>query len=158
MKEFTDKSWWSYLDDDLQELLVQSYNLLEQFNDDQNKFLDYSFLVFPAAKAYEGFLKRLFFDLKFVSREQFYGRNFRIGKALNPFLPRELEEESVYKKIVEYTGENILADKLWDTWKLSRNSTFHWFPEEKNAISFDEAKNRFDLIISAIDTSYSSLR
>lgn len=158
MNDLSKKDWWNYLDEDIRELLVQSLNLLEQFKNNKDDFLDYSFLVFPAAKAYEGFLKKIFFDLKFVSREQFYSRNFRIGKSLNPFLPRELEWESVYKKIVEYAGDPELADMLWDTWKLSRNSTFHWFPEEKNAITYDEAMKRFELVISAIDASYSKLK
>ncbi len=158
MGDLSKKRWWNYLDKDLQELLVQTENLIQEHELNSNKFLDYSFVVFPAAKAYEGYLKKLFFDLNLVTKEQYYSRNFRIGKSLNPFLPKEWEDESVYKKIIEKIGSNELPDKLWDVWKLSRNSTFHWFPEEKNAISYEEAKKRFDLVVLAIDISYNGLK
>ena len=112
------------------------------------------FVVFPAAKAYEGFLKKLFLDLKFITEEDYYGKHFRIGKALNPSLPKELRREGVYDKIVQFCQGHTLADKLWDTWRLSRNLTFHWFPNEKNAITLTEAGERIEMIIGAIDEAF----
>lgn len=119
------------------------------------QFHDYSFVVFPAAKAYEGFLKKLFFDLGFITEEDYSGKRFRIGKALNPTLPKEIRNDHwVYKKIVIYCGGAELADKLWDTWRLSRNLVFHWFPNEKNALTLSEAQNRLNQIIDAIDSAF----
>ena len=111
-------------------------------------------MVFPAAKAYEGFLKKLFLDLKFITEEDYYGKHFRIGKALNPSLPKELKREGVYDKVVQYCQGHTLADDLWNTWRLSRNLVFHWFPDEKNTITLPEAGERIEMIIAAIDEAF----
>jgi hypothetical protein len=155
------KIWWNYLGEDLQKLIQTSefiYTAVESWGADlpggKREFDDYSFVVFPAAKAYEGFLKKLFLDLKFISEEDYYGKHFRIGKALNPSLPKELRHEGVYDKIVQFCQGRTLADKLWDTWRLSRNLTFHWFPNEKNAITLSEAGERIEMIIGAIDEAF----
>ena len=78
-----------------------------------------------------------------------------MGKALNPNLEKFLrEKESVYDKIVDYCQGKELADKLWETWVQSRNLIFHWFPNEKRAINFDEAKERIVMIVSAMDAAF----
>jgi hypothetical protein len=159
------KSWWGYLGEDLQELLLTSEFInrateipgfdLPGGKDGLN---DYSFVIFPAAKAYEGFLKKMFLDLGFITEEDYFGKRFRIGKALNPSLPKELKAESVYNKIVKHCQGRTLADNLWETWRICRNLTFHWFPNEKNAISLSEARDRFQMIINAIDQAFEGCR
>lgn len=165
MEELDKKDWWGYLEEDLQELLKESFLLLEILEGlgadlpaGSKKFHDYAFVVFPAAKAYEGFLKKLFLDLKFISPEDYYGKHFRIGKALNPSLSKELMREGVYDKVVKYCGGKDLADKLWETWKQSRNLIFHWFPNETNAITLSQARERINLVITAIDQAFKECR
>lgn len=156
------KLWWNYIEEDLQELLVASEfltNVVKSWGGDlpagSKVFHDYSFIVFPAAKAYEGFLKKMFFDLKFISNDDYYGKRFRIGKALNPFLDKKYrKKEGVYDKLVKYCGGKDLADELWDAWTQGRNLVFHWFPEEKKAVTFDEAIKKVKLIISAMDKAF----
>lgn len=148
------KVWWSYLEEDLQELLLTSVHLISKAQELGEGVHDYSFIVFPAAKAYEGFLKKLFLDLGFISKEDYFGKKFRIGKALNPYLEKEFRHESVYDKLVNYCGGNALADRLWETWKNSRNLVFHWFPEEKRALDLNEARGRYKMIIEAIDEAF----
>lgn len=155
------KVWWSYLEEDLQELLQQSALLLktaerwsERLPNNHPEFHDYSFVVFPSAKAYEGFLKKLFLDMGFISEKEFLGKRFRVGKALNPALDRKYIHESVYKRIVDFCGGRGLADKLWNAWRECRNLLFHWFPKERNAISLSEAQDRFETIINAIDSAF----
>jgi hypothetical protein len=155
------RSWWNYLEEDLQELLRQSLLLIEVVEkwrrnpstDSGQEFHDYAFVVFPAAKAYEGFLKKLFLDLGLISPEQYYGKRFRVGKALNPSLKKPLRQKfGVYYKLITFcAGDAGLADTLWDTWRECRNVLFHWFPNEKNAISFEEAKEKFDMILVTLD-------
>src|SRR4030043_1991920 len=148
------KAWWGYIEADLKELFKESQKLSAITSGWEEKFHDYAFVVFPAAKAYEGFLKKLFLDLGFITEEDYYGKHFRIGKALNPSLPKELRREGVYDKIVQYCQGEGLAEKLWEAWRLSRNLTFHWFPNEKNAITLAEAGERVEMIIDAIDQSF----
>lgn len=156
------KIWWGYIEKDLQELLVASeflVNTVKSWGGDlpagRQVFHDYSFVVFPIAKAYEGFLKKMFFDLGFITEEDYRGKRFRIGKALNPFLEKDLRgRESVYDKIVKHCGGKELADKLWEAWTNGRNLVFHWFPEEKKAVSLTEAEEKIKLIIEAMDMAF----
>ena len=148
------KPWWGYIEEDIKELLLEAQLLVDKTSAWEEKFHDYAFVVFPAAKAYEGFLKKLFLDLGFISENDFYGKRFRIGKALNPSLEADFRQESVYDKLVHFCGGTSLADKLWETWKLSRNLVFHWFPKEKNAVTLPEAKDRLGMIIDSLDASF----
>ena len=150
-----EKVWWNYLEEDLQELLRTSVLLTKKVPKWEDKFHDYSFVVFSASKAYEGFLKKLFLDMGFISKEDFDGKRFRIGKALNPSLNRRrYKGQSVYDKIVNHCGGQELADILWDVWKNCRNLLFHWFPNEKNAISFGESARKVDQVVRGIDAAF----
>jgi len=143
------------LEHDLQELLRTSLLLINEVGDWNQHFHDYSFVVFPASKAYEGFLKKLFLDLGFIDEEAYHGRRFRIGKALNPSLDRRrYKGESVYDKIVDYCGGKALADTLWDTWKNCRNILFHWLPDEKKVVSFEEAGEKVEQVLNAIEAAF----
>lgn len=147
--------WWIYIHQDLQELLKESTLLIERVSKWDEKFLDYSFVVFPAAKAYEGFLKTLFLDMGFISRDEYFGKRFRVGKALNPALEQILREtESVYDRIVKSCGGKKLADSLWETWKDCRNLLFHWFPNERNVITLNEAQERISAVLAAMDMAF----
>lgn len=149
------KPWWNYLEEDLAELLNESFTLLEKVRSWNEKFHDYSFVVFPAAKAYEGYLKKIFLDLGFIRKEDYYGKRFRIGRALNPQLERRFrDKESIYDRLAHFTGDKLLGDELWQTWKQGRNLVFHWFPDERNAITFEEAELRVEMIIASIDRAY----
>lgn len=152
------RSWWGYLEEDLQELLKEALLLIDIFekrtqmnNSGTSEFHDYAFVIFPAAKAYEGFLKKLFLDLGFITKEDYFGKRFRIGKALNPYLDKAYRAESVYDDLVNYCGGKELADMLWETWRVCRNLTFHWFPDEKNIIDLEGAKARLEMIVEALD-------
>ena len=100
VSELSKKVWWDYLEKDLQELLRTSVLLIRKVPEWKEEFHDYSFVVFSASKAYEGFLKKLFLDMGFITKEDFGGKRFRIGKALNPSLNRRrYKNESVYDRI-----------------------------------------------------------
>ncbi len=157
--------WWGYLDDDLRDLMRQSALLIQEVSDWKTEFHDYSFIVFPAAKAYEGFLKNLFLDMGFITKEDFDGKRFRIGKALNPTLYTQVMKKhtrykelrvkmSVYDKMIVYCGGNDLADALWKTWREARNLLFHWFPNEKKAIDYEEAKDKVSLIMNSMTLAF----
>ena len=145
--------WWGYLEHDLQELLRESALLIKKVEKWEEVFNDYAFIVFPAAKAYEGFLKKLFLDLGLISEKQYSGKRFRVGKSLNPALDRRLRARySVYDKLIEHcSGDKGLADVLWEAWRRCRNLLFHWFPKEKNAISFNQAQKKVSMILYAMD-------
>ncbi len=112
-------------------------------------FSDYSFLVAPFAKAYEGFLKRLFLRLGLINKRQYNSDRFRVGKVLNPALRHK--SWSVYRKLEDLgeTGQRI-ADHLWQAWKQGRNLIFHYFPHNLHRINLKEAEERINAILAAI--------
>lgn len=148
------KSWWTYVEEDLRELILTSLLLAEKAPTWEEKFHDYAFIVFPAAKAYEGFLKKFFLDLDLISHADYIGKRFRIGKALNPSLQKRYPKENVYGKLANYCSSENLPEKLWDTWRQSRNLLFHWFPKERNAVGLPVATERIKLILDAMDEAF----
>ncbi len=154
IQDLEKRQWWTYIAHDLQELLKESLILCDRVERWDEEFHDYSFIVFPAAKAYEGFLKKFFLDMGFITKGEYDGKRFRIGRALNPSLEKDPNEESVYEKIERYCGGQALAKELWETWKMSRNLLFHWFPNEANAVSLMEAQTRVKDVVHAIDFAY----
>lgn len=154
MDNLVQKPWWGYLDPDLQESMLQSTDLL-RVSKSLDSYHDYSFIVFPASKAYEGFLKKVFLDMGFITREDYEGTRFRIGKALNPSLEVEARgKQWVYGQLAHYCGGSSLPDQLWETWKECRNLLFHWFPKEARSISRAEAEERLFQIVTAIDSVF----
>ncbi len=155
MNTLTSKPWWNYLQNDIKDLLGESFLLLEKSKTWRKKFHDYSFVVFPASKAYEGFLKKLLLDTGLISEKDYYGKHFRIGKSLNPSLDVKYRDESwVYDSLADFCKSEELPKKLWKTWKTARNLVFHWFPNEVNAITLPEAEDRVRLVIESIDLVY----
>ena len=154
MKNLEEYPWWSYLNKIQQDLIKQSFHLIEEEEKESEAHKDYSFVVFPAAKAYEGFLKKLFYDLGLISQDQFLGDKFRIGRALNPAVFKEYPHESVYEKLSRFCGKEEVPATLWRTWRTSRNLVFHFFEEKENLISLKEAKKRVEEIVEAIDFSF----
>lgn len=110
---------------------------------------DYSFLVSPISKAYEGFLKDFFLDIKVIDEFSYKSDRFRVGKTLNPSL--RYKRFSIYQKLInlDESGEE-LAEILWNAWKYGRNEIFHYFPNALKNLDRNEAEERIHLVLSAI--------
>ena len=149
---------WNYLSKPQQELFQEGYYLQTDVKQHVpvHPISDYSFLVFPFAKAYEGFLKQLFYDLGLIKRFEYESDHWRIGKALSPHLQRLLKKRSIYRKLVELTGSADLPDLLWRVWKRGRNQVFHYFPHNLSKLSLDEAVSVIaeieDAVIAGVTT------
>lgn len=149
MQDFRDTSWWRFLDETMRELMSQSYKMIEREEARATMgeaYTDYAFVVFPAAKAYEGFLKKLFLDLGVINKLQFNSDHFRIGRSLSPTLPKRYRAGWVYGKLANFCGGEDLPMEMWEVWKKGRNRTFHFFPHRLGSTSLAEAK----LIVGAI--------
>jgi hypothetical protein len=148
------RTYWDFLSEKQKDLIRQgSYLYQEVFADGKYSFTDYSFLVFPFAKAYEGFLKKLFLLCSFISVEDYNSDHIRLGKLLSPELADRLGTESVYSKVKDSFSES-LALSLWEAWKYSRNQVFHYYPHNELSLTLQDAKERIDLILDAIRQSY----
>lgn len=146
--------FWQYLSPGQKGLIDEGLYLLNDIDEHPDLHItDFSYLVFPFAKAYEGFLKQLFLDLGFITENIYNSNHFRIGKALNPHLERVLRRESVYDKIVNSAGGVLLADEMWEVWRVGRNLVFHYFPHNLKALSKTEAEELVNKILDMIKKS-----
>lgn len=146
-----DALWYQYLDECQKGLVDISLGLInkqEQLSDLQ----DFSFIVFSMAKTYEGFLKKVFFDLELISKQTYEGRRFRIGRALNPDIRNhQRDEDWLFDDVARRFGEP-LARQLWDTWLICRNHVFHYFNDCKQALSFAEAVKRIEMMVDSMQS------
>jgi len=130
--------WLKYLDPGQENLVKTSFYLSQQFVD-ENYINDFSFIVFPMAKAYEGFLKKVLLDLNLISHKVYYGRRFRIGRALNPDVsPKQRDQWWLFDDLSRIFNQG-LAQEIWQTWLQCRNHIFHFFPNGEQVLSLDEA-------------------
>ncbi|OGG04185.1 hypothetical protein A2Z33_03450 [Candidatus Gottesmanbacteria bacterium RBG_16_52_11] len=140
---------WQYLSPNQRTLAEDGEHILKDSALHENpEPTDYSYLVFPYAKMYEGFLKQLFLDLGIISDHAYGSERFRIGKALSPNLVRRLGGHSAYGQVEHQFGKD-LATRLWHTWKEGRNLVFHYFPHNYRALSREQAE---DLIAGIVET------
>jgi hypothetical protein len=129
---------WNYLTPDLQGLIMDGEVLIDEVDSFKGNVSDYSFLVFPFSKAYEGFLKRLFLDLGLMREDEYYGDDIRIGRVLNPHYVQK--NFSLYEGLcLHKKGGKELTHSLWEVWRKGRNQVFHYFPHNFRRLSLDEA-------------------
>jgi predicted CopG family antitoxin len=141
---------WNYLPKEIQGLIEVGENLLMECHTLSEKVTDYSYLVFPFAKAYEGFLKNFFLDLELIKEDDFYGDDIRIGRILNPvFMEKSF---SVYAKLkkIKHVDEDV-PRRLWEVWKRGRNQVFHYFPHNFRRLSKEEAAEIVEEFIQAME-------
>lgn len=148
-KNFSAQTWFSYLDEGLQAQvqLAQKLYTIAQTESDIN---DYSFVVFPMAKAYEGFLKKFFFDLNLIDQHLYESRRFRIGRALNPDVnPKHRDKDWLFERVSQTCGEELARD-LWDGWLEGRNHLFHYFPNKNVVLNFAQAEQMLEKLSSTM--------
>lgn len=148
--DLVNQSWFTYLTVPQQQLMQTSALLLEQAEAAFN-VPDFGYIVFPAAKAYEGVLKKYLLDTGLIDAQGYSSRRFRIGRALNPDIRHSHQDEYwLYDDLSQVCGEN-LARQLWDAWIECRNHIFHFFPGQHEIISLPEAKARLEQIMAAMN-------
>jgi hypothetical protein len=157
--EINTKSYlWDYMSQGQKDLILEGEYLMDKvIKEGKYNFKDYSFLVFPFAKAYEGFLKKILLDVKFISRLDYISNHFRIGKVLSPNLVQKLGERSVYRKIAETAGTD-LADDIWNAWKMGRNQVFHYFPHNLQSLTFQEAESIVSHLLKIMEQTVMRLK
>lgn len=153
---------WQYMSATQRQLAADGQILIEDRDRHPNeKINDYSYLVFPFAKLYEGFLKRLFRDLGIINEHEYESAHFRLGKVLSPNLIRRLGHRSAYGAVSKRYGEE-LAETIWQTWKQGRNLVFHYFPHNVKRLNLKEAMELITMIVNtmrkAIDITHPAPR
>ncbi len=141
---------WLTLSDQQRVLLGDGEFLWADSNNHVNEEpTDYSYLVFPYAKMYEGFLKQYLLDLGIIDRRDYGSTHFRIGRVLSPNLIGRLGRHSAYGELSKRYGDE-LPQELWHAWKEGRNLVFHYFPHNIRSLTKDEAGQAIELILRAM--------
>ncbi|OGJ37253.1 MAG: hypothetical protein A3A82_03765 [Candidatus Pacebacteria bacterium RIFCSPLOWO2_01_FULL_47_12] len=151
--ELCNASWSSYLLPDVQTQVTIALQLYEREYAVPGKFQDYSFVVFPMSKGYEGFLKQYFFDLLLITTKTYESNRFRIGRALNPDL-RENQRDDwwLFDDITRLCGERT-ARLLWETWLECRNRTFHYFPKQTTLFDLATSGKQIERLATTMKTA-----
>lgn len=150
---------WDYLPPDMKGLIDDGEILLDWVakQDTQDEISDYSFIVFPFAKAYEGFLKKFLLDLNLIQVEEYYGDDIRIGRILNPTFVKE--KNNVFHRICDHSSEgNNMSHRLWDSWKKGRNLVFHYFPHNFRKLKYAEALGIVNEMVDVMESAMKHCR
>ncbi len=145
-----DSKLWNYMAPEIRDLIEDGEVILSFVHENKQKaeISDYSFIVFPFAKAYEGFLKRFFWDVGLITEEEYFGDEIRVGRLLNPNYE---DNTSIYKKVCGHVkGSKDIPKRLWNAWKRGRNAVFHYFPHNFKKLSYDESLDIINDLISAM--------
>jgi hypothetical protein len=144
---------WEYLPVEIRGLIEDGEKVLTfvQMNHEKAEITDYSFLVFPFSKAYEGFLKRFLLDVKLIKQEDYYSDDIRIGRILNPGFVKE--KGNVFNRICDHSSGQEVPKKLWSVWKKGRNLVFHYFPHNYRKLNYAEAVDIIGDIADAMNSA-----
>lgn len=150
--DIVSQSWFKVMSMRLQGLVKQSLELYaESMMKPVNSVNDYGYVVFPVAKAYEGFLKEYFYQIGLITENMLKADHFRLGKALNPDLPIKYRDDGwVYDDISHTCGEEV-AEVLWQAWKQGRNEVFHYDYMADDGVTLIEAEQKLTTIFGAME-------
>ncbi len=153
-----DATWYVFLEDEAKILVTQSVELVERERRMNSLFHDYSFVVFPMAKAYESFLKKFLYTIGLIDRLQYEHRQFRIGRSLNPDIPNRFRDNQWYYGDLSNACGEELARRLWDAWIECRNHLFHYFPDEKKNVTLDQSEGLLHKMDEAMRDAFSCVK
>lgn len=120
--------------------------------------VDYSFIVFPMAKAYEGFIKMFLLEMGLIPREVFESRRFRIGRALNPDLSHYQQDERWLFDDVARSCSRDRALQIWQTWLECRNHVFHFFPQDERGLTLLQAERKLKMLVETMVLTWACVR
>ncbi len=149
--------WFLFLSQWQRQQVMLAFKLYNREENSQDYLVDYSYILFPMMKSYEGFLKKYLYDVGLIDQDTYEGTRFRIGRALNPDVSiHQRDKYWLYDDIVRNCGETT-ARHMWQTWLKCRNRVFHFFPKEKAALELAEVKERLDMAVKAMDLAVTCL-
>lgn len=104
------------------------------------------------AKAYEGILKKAFLDLELIDAKTYFGKRFRVGKAINPDVHINSRDQYWLFDDIEQLCSTAVSRQLWETWLESRNRVFHYYPDNADAITLETVYKHLVQITDSIQS------
>lgn len=156
-----DSVLWKYLSPELRDLIKDGESLVQFASNSRGVYAisDFSFIVFPFSKAYEGFLKMFLLDIGLIHEEEYYSDSIRIGRILNPHFSHE--QDNVFNRICNKSRSNRgseISHRLWEVWQRGRNRVFHYFPHNFRKLSYEEAMEIVNDLVGVMTVAASECR
>jgi hypothetical protein len=153
------KEFDEYVGDDIVDLYYDSVRMLNHFMDTQNKNVpslsDYSFIVFPFAKAYEGILKKILVEANLIKEADLLeDPTLPIGNYFNP-----VGNNAIFNSLKDRTRDKAIPFVIYSTYQECRNQIMHYDSYRDNRIkSIEEARFYIYRIDDAIEKAYKTFR
>ncbi len=146
---------YSFLDDSQNRLLLDSLLIKTIFTLPESDYSrvvnvllsDFSVMVFPSAKAFEGYIKKLLLTIGLITEKEIKEDPYKsiIGKILNG--------EEIKKKLLDKKRGRSIPKLLAVQWELCRNIILHYDLDQPEIIKKEEALKKIDDIYEAIKKS-----
>ncbi|HSW89464.1 MAG TPA: hypothetical protein VLH19_01170 [Patescibacteria group bacterium] len=146
-------NWYKFLEENGKVLARESFVLLEREERLGSNLPDYSFIVFPIGKTYEGFIKLYLQRMGILNRPDYVDTRFRIGRALNPDVGERQKDEWWLFDDLERSCGTPVARQLWNAWIECRNHVFHYYIGQATLLNLDEARKKIDQVCSAMEVA-----
>lgn len=156
--QFEKKDWFTFLNDHGKRLALLSKSLYERELRLQSGYESYSFVVFPLAKAYEGFLKYYLREMNLLSNTLYSDKKFRVGRAINPDVSLSHRNEWWLYDDVERLCSRTIARSLWNTWLECRNKMFHFYFDDETLLPLDVAEKKLMQLSRTMEEAMKCLR
>lgn len=106
---------------ELVELYLDTQKLIKIMKNKRNTFSDYSFAVFPLAKAYEGVLKKILVKTGFITKAQLeQDPNISINSYFNP-----MGNSKITKALRDNARDKVIPYLIYSTYAECRNQILH---------------------------------
>ncbi|MFA9288461.1 MAG: hypothetical protein ACEQSA_01100 [Weeksellaceae bacterium] len=150
---WSEKPFSKYLGKDILYLRYDSLILLDKLENDLHVFSDYSFVVSPFAKAYEGFLKKILVDVGAISKDELKSKpSLSVNSYFHPV------EGSMVKYTSDAAREKAIPAVIYTVYQECRNEIMHFdiyqHPSKKAIRNIEEAKFFIKRIEDAIEKTY----
>jgi hypothetical protein len=149
------KEFEEFAGKDLIELYSDAKKMLSFFKNSANKFSDYSFIVFPLAKVYEGILKKILVEANLITEAQLQqDPDFSISGYFNP-----TGNSKIFDSLKDKTRDKAVPYVIFATYQECRNQILHYDPYRDNRIkNIDTARFYIERILDAIDKAYDTFK
>lgn len=116
-----EKPYSGYLGEEILKLRYDSILLLREFENSDKVFTDYSFVVSPMAKAYEGFLKKILVDVGAIKKTELKDHpGLSVNKFFHPI------DGSMIKYVSDKARERAIPAVIYTVYQECRNEIMHF--------------------------------
>ncbi len=120
-----------FVGQDLIQLRKDSNNLLKEANESTTYISDYSYIVFPMAKAYEGILKKVLVEAQLVKEEDIqYDPNVPINNYFNP-----VSNTTIFNLLADKVRDKSIPHTIYATYQECRNQILHYDSYRDNRLT-----------------------